>query len=661
MKNIQISDRSRLAFIFAASVLSAVKGASGMVAPNATVDVNSRFVSGYPTDANTSITSPPVANTRTSFLGYGYDFSGIGWTYDKPSQSDVMISPLFYASASHYPPPLSKDSGNPRIVFEGTNGQLTTMRYAGRYILNADAAISKLATPILPTANVNYLPILDLGDTASNYIGQQALVYGWFAQVGTATITSASWDRANNPANADMFYFTGVRIVNGDSGSPTMLTYNGQLMLAGLHYTTNGSTGYPGGGDTSWVNPYTIQMANAIMGPSGFAIKVIAVPTKTWTGAAGGEFSSGANWAEGVASNREGVGFDTASAGGQYAVHVTGGTSIKGLNFRGNSGSGFTFSGGTLKIGTGGIINDSTQTQTFNNTVSMYYSIESDTQYTPPVITGAQHWSANKGNIVVNGNVVNNGFQLVVDGARDTTINGVIRGAGGVGKEGAGKLNLTGANLYTGNTTITNGRLAVNNTDGSGTGSGNVTLWYGTLAGKGRIAGSVDVKADGVLAPGNSDLGETGTLTIGNGLTMATGSHIQFHMTQGSSGTLYDQLLITGGNVSLGSATLDLTNDSTTIAIGDMFWLINNTGTGTLTGTFANLANGSRITTASGTEFLLSYNADYATQSISGGNDVMLLAMNSAPSANFAVTAVPEPASLALFGASGLFLLRRRR
>ena len=37
---------------------------------------NDRFVSGYP--------NAPVANTSSSFLGAGYDWSGVGWlsTYD---------------------------------------------------------------------------------------------------------------------------------------------------------------------------------------------------------------------------------------------------------------------------------------------------------------------------------------------------------------------------------------------------------------------------------------------------------------------------------------------------------------------------------------------------------------------------------------------------
>src|SRR5262249_30890761 len=72
-------------------------------------------------------------------------------------------------------------------------------------------------------------------------------------------------------------------------------------------------------------------------------------------------------------------------------------------------------------------------------------------------------------------------------------------GGGGLTKTGAGRFELTGDNLYTGDTNITGGILAVN---------GSITSDVyvqdgGTLAGKGRM-GDVTVLSGGILSPGNS-------------------------------------------------------------------------------------------------------------------------------------------------------------
>ena len=81
---------------------------------------------------------------------------------------------------------------------------------------------------------------------------------------------------------------------------------------------------------------------------------------------------------------------------------------------------------------------------------------------------------------------------------------------------------LTGTNnTYSGGTTISGGTLLVNNTNGSGTGSGAVTVDSGgTLGGAGIISGAVTVNSGGAFAPGNP----LGTLTISNNLTLAAGS-----------------------------------------------------------------------------------------------------------------------------------------
>ncbi|MDQ0068717.1 outer membrane autotransporter protein [Variovorax boronicumulans] len=127
----------------------------------------------------------------------------------------------------------------------------------------------------------------------------------------------------------------------------------------------------------------------------------------------------------------------------------------------------------------------------------------------------------------------------------DNTLSGSISGTGGsVVKVGAGTLVLTGANTYTGATTVAAGTLRVNNTSGSGTGTGAVQVQSGaTLAGSGSIAGAVTIAKGGILAAGNSP----GTLTLG-ALTLAGGSTLNYELGQAGvpGGALNDLINVTG-------------------------------------------------------------------------------------------------------------------
>jgi outer membrane autotransporter protein len=104
---------------------------------------------------------------------------------------------------------------------------------------------------------------------------------------------------------------------------------------------------------------------------------------------------------------------------------------------------------------------------------------------------------------------VANDAQVVFNQQVNGTYSGVMQGIGSLVKTGPGTLELTGANTYSGGTIVEQGRLSVNNTAGSGTGTGSVLVQpAGILGGNGAITG--DVTNQGTLAPGNS----IGTLTI---------------------------------------------------------------------------------------------------------------------------------------------------
>jgi len=136
----------------------------------------------------------------------------------------------------------------------------------------------------------------------------------------------------------------------------------------------------------------------------------------------------------------------------------------------------------------------------------------------------------NFGDFVSVGSIEGDGFielgtNQLITGANNlsTTFSGVIEEPGSLAKIGTGMLTLSGANTYTRGTVVNEGTLRVDNTSGSGTGSRDVEVNAGALAGNGIIAGSVTVGTGSgtgaFLAPG-AGAKQTSTLTIRRPLTI---------------------------------------------------------------------------------------------------------------------------------------------
>jgi fibronectin-binding autotransporter adhesin len=116
------------------------------------------------------------------------------------------------------------------------------------------------------------------------------------------------------------------------------------------------------------------------------------------------------------------------------------------------------------------------------------------------------------------GNITLNDSLVVSSVAPDgffMRLEGVISGAGGITKTGAGATRLENANTYSGGTTVSTGSLFVTNTTGSATGTGSLSTAASTiLGGTGAISpsGTNNVSIGGSVAPGVS--GAAGTLTF---------------------------------------------------------------------------------------------------------------------------------------------------
>lgn len=135
---------------------------------------------------------------------------------------------------------------------------------------------------------------------------------------------------------------------------------------------------------------------------------------------------------------------------------------------------------------------------------------------------------------------------------------------GGLSKAGAGTLRFTAANTYGGGSTISAGRLLVNNTTGSTTGSGGVTVNGGVLGGTGTIAGTVNVNSGGTISPGTS----IGTLTLNSAPVFNGTNFMEIDRNGGSP--LADKIVLTSGTMNYGG-TLVITNVGTALTGGEVF------------------------------------------------------------------------------------------
>ena len=239
------------------------------------------------------------------------------------------------------------------------------------------------------------------------------------------------------------------------------------------------------------------------------------------------------------------------------------------------------------------------------------------------------------------------------------TLGSAISDTGGntnsVVKTGGGTTTLTLANSYTGTTTVSVGKLLVNNSSGSGTGSGTVSVASGAiLGGTGSISGAVNVL--GTLAPGASiETLATGALSFGNLSTFA------YEVNSSALPAVAADLQKVTGNLSLtGEVDLtltDLAGSPTPFAPYTTLSLINYTGTwngGFFTYAGNELTN-NEVFTAGPNTWKITYGdtsggLNFAGEDAIGGSFINL-------------TAIPEPGSWLALGCligSGAFLRRRK-
>jgi autotransporter-associated beta strand protein len=393
----------------------------------------------------------------------------------------------------------------------------------------------------------------------------------------------------------------GLTVVNNLPGGRIQM--NGGTLYVGLYYA---GTFNNDGGDV-------VQNGNVSIGPPAWvtAVGSNTVGTLNMTGGSfnftgGGSFQLGGN-----VGHPNGTGIVN-MAGGVLAVN-------KGIT-KGNSPDvyGFVnFNGGTLS----GTVNNVTLLGTDLSAVTV---------------------QAGGGTVALASGITNTISASLQNGG----------GGGGLTKDGAGVLRLTGASLHTGTTRVMGGVLDL---VGSASLDNSSTLQIDagatlmasnlastlhlktgqTLKGNGTFVGGLITDSGSTVAPGAS----AGVLTVAGDLTIGGGSTLSLELDGTTAGTQYDQLVLSGGSLTLGSPALDILLGFTP-AYNDTFTIVSGLSgfDPDVNGIFSGKADGSSFTVGA-TEFQIDYNP----------SDITL-------------TVIPEPASMGLMGLLGIagVLLRRR-
>ena len=611
--------------------------ASWATGTNAAAFGNYRVTSGSALSASISLTNNSLAtsNNKTQALaatgtttpnvtlsslpspylsvGQSQNFTaalGTGITGPNSGTATLAFSSVSGTSATTGTTPL----GNGTIALSGTGYDWANATYSGTafafgYIHRGGAAASgTVAIGNQTVTNASYQDRLDVSASTGNPLVAATGFSGLAASAGGA-----------NRSNVI------VAIGTGTAGS-----LNSTLALS-LVSNANGVAGLSNGTATVVGSPAAITTTGTVF-----------TGQSTWNTNGGGEWGTlasnfGTNWTWSAFDGSPGVdaGFnntDTATFGsaltsGTATVTVTAATpSVKSITFN-NGAAAYAVtgvSGGSLALLNAGTAAAAVTVAAGSHALSLPVALGSDAS-------------------------------LDIAAESLLTMAGVVSGAKGIAKNGAGTTILSGNNTYGGVTTVAAGRLLIHGDQTAATGA--ITVESGaTLGGRGAAGGAVTVLSGGTLSPGAS----VESLAVGT-TTLSGTSTFLYELDSSALLSVGADLLVASGNLTIESGSIleltDLASSPTAFTAGTKFSLISygtsswNNGLFTFGGDI--LANGDRFT-AGLNEWEIRYDDP------TGGSN---FTVDQLAGSSVTITAVPEPGAFALLAVgvlAGVAVKRRR-
>jgi autotransporter-associated beta strand protein len=537
-------------------------------------------------------------------------------------------------------------------VLSGSNSAYTFNK-AGSTNLTLSNAANSFTGPVKVSNGAIYVP--SVGNTGSNsYLGQNGTIsLGSTTSGGTLRLTGTSNETTDKVIN-----------LSGTTGG-------GGITVTGATYTFSSNLGVSGTGNKT----FTLASSGGNAGQGIIFNGLIAdaassVISVTANGSGNGTFRLGNS------SNSFSGGVTVAgnTAARTYYLEVSG---------IGNSGANSPLgTNGTIKLGS---------TAAGSNNVLSYVGTGETTNKVinlPNTVGKASIYQSGTGQLKFTSNLSVTGA-----GVKEFNLNGSTAGTGefagvisdnsvsnttSLGKGGSGTWTLSAANTYTGGTTISAGRLLVNNATGSGTGTGAVSVSSSAvLGGSGTISGATTLangaSAGAYLAPGatataTATSGGIGLLSFANNLTLTSGagansfgSTVSFEINGTTRGTGYDGIDLTGSGKTLAyGGTMSLVFDA---PINARTYNLFSLGGNTQSSTFAavTIAGSAVSGTPSATITASGWSAS-VTDSL---NSLWNLTFTNADGNLQVASAIPEPSTFAVgLGAvalAGVALRRRRR
>lgn len=390
----------------------------------------------------------------------------------------------------------------------------------------------------------------------------------------------------------------GTAVNSGGGNGSAVINLNGGTIKAGNAGNTSFLSGlgavyvYSGGGTIN-NNGQAITIAQPFLPPTGSGVTAVAVssggsgylvpPKIAFSGGSGtgatayATISPTTGAVTGIVITNPGTGYTSAPTvtltgiGGSgatlgtvsIATNVTTGT----LTFSGSGtttltgastySGGATLSAGTLTISGSGALGAASSPLVVNNAnTGVGTTVTLNLNAAAATTVGSLSGAIAAPSSGVNTDTINNGGQLLtVNQTSAGTYAGVITGAGGftLGSSSTNTLTLSGANTYTGATTINAGTLNLN---GSTAAASTFALNSGaTLSGTGTVGGLATIASGGILKTGNNG---AGTLTFAGGLTLNSGAVLNLGL-----GSSSGKIALSGGTYtgpSSGTVTINLSS-----------------------------------------------------------------------------------------------------